>query len=102
MGKTIQENLQLPPALLSRFDLLWLIRDLPGRNDLELAQHVTNIHSNPEEVPEMDSDIIDMKTMRRYISLCKTKDPVIPDELSEKLIGRVLSQKIDHLQTSVL
>lgn len=86
MGKTIQENLQLPPALLSRFDLLWLIRDLSGRNDLELAQHVTNIHSNSEEVPEVDSDIIDMKTLRRYISLCKTKDPIIPEELSEKLI----------------
>lgn len=86
MGKTIKENLQLPPALLSRFDLLWLIRDLPGRNDLELAEHVTNIHSNPEEVPEVDSDIIDMKTLRRYISLCKTKDPIIPEELSEKLI----------------
>ncbi len=33
--KTIEQNIQLPAALLSRFDLLWLIQDKPDReNDL--------------------------------------------------------------------
>lgn len=33
---SVAANVQLPPALLSRFDLLWLIQDKPDRdNDLK-------------------------------------------------------------------
>lgn len=33
---SVSANVQLPPALLSRFDLLWLIQDKPDRdNDLK-------------------------------------------------------------------
>jgi DNA replication licensing factor MCM7 len=39
------ENINLPAALLSRFDLLFLILDKPSRDDDErLAQHVTHVH----------------------------------------------------------
>jgi len=35
--KSVEQNIQLPAALLSRFDLLWLIQDKPDReNDLRL------------------------------------------------------------------
>lgn len=34
--RTVEQNIQLPPALLSRFDLLWLILDRADRdNDLK-------------------------------------------------------------------
>lgn len=84
--KSITDNLQLPPALLSRFDLLWLIRDKPEtEKDLSLAQHVTYVHSNPNEPVVTDSNAVDMKLMRRYINLCKTKNPVVPRELTNRL-----------------
>ena len=36
--KSVEQNIQLPAALLSRFDLLWLIQDKPDReNDLRLV-----------------------------------------------------------------
>lgn len=39
------DNINLPAALLSRFDLLFLILDTPSRDDDErLAQHVTYVH----------------------------------------------------------
>ncbi|KAH9009218.1 DNA replication licensing factor [Lactarius deliciosus] len=39
------ENINLPAALLSRFDLLFLLLDKPSRDDSErLAQHVTHVH----------------------------------------------------------
>ncbi|RXG52413.1 hypothetical protein Avbf_16256 [Armadillidium vulgare] len=35
--KTVEQNIQLPAALLSRFDILWLIQDKPNReNDLRI------------------------------------------------------------------
>lgn len=42
---TPSENVNLPPALLSRFDLLWLLLDDANRErDTELSMHVTHVH----------------------------------------------------------
>ena len=39
--KSVEQNIQLPAALLSRFDLLWLIQDRADReNDLKLVSLV--------------------------------------------------------------
>lgn len=85
--KDLTDNLQLPPALLSRFDLIWLIRDTPkAEKDLELASHVTHIHSNPEEVAPNEYDALDMKVMRKYINLCKQINPGVPVELTERFV----------------
>lgn len=85
--RSVEDNLQLPPALLSRFDLLWLIRDMPDiEKDLSLAQHVTYVHRHPDEDAPSEYDAVDMKQLRRYISLCKLKNPVVPENLGEKLI----------------
>uniref|UniRef100_A0A8D0HJP0 DNA helicase n=1 Tax=Sphenodon punctatus TaxID=8508 RepID=A0A8D0HJP0_SPHPU len=38
--RSLEQNVQLPAALLSRFDLLWLIQDRPDRdNDLRIYLH---------------------------------------------------------------
>merc|ERR1719352_262786 len=40
-----QENINLPAALLSRFDLMWLILDIASsESDVALAQHVLHVH----------------------------------------------------------
>jgi len=49
MRRTPAENINLPPALLSRFDLLWLILDRADmETDLEMARHVLHVHQNLE------------------------------------------------------
>ena len=41
----VTDNINLPAALLSRFDLLFLLLDQPSiEADLRLAQHVTFVH----------------------------------------------------------
>lgn len=58
------ENINLPAALLSRFDLLFLILDKPTREDDErLAQHVTHVHMHNIH-PKLDYDVIDPSLMR--------------------------------------
>ncbi|CAH1245044.1 DNA replication licensing factor mcm7-like [Branchiostoma lanceolatum] len=91
--KSIEHNIQLPAALLSRFDLLWLIQDRPDRdNDLRLAQHITYVHQHNEQ-PAAQFTPIDMKLMRRYIALCKTKNPVIPEELTDYITGAYVEMR---------
>lgn len=49
LRRTPAENINLPPALLSRFDLLWLILDRADMDsDLEMARHVVYVHKNKE------------------------------------------------------
>lgn len=85
--RTVEQNIQLPAALLSRFDLLWLIQDKPNRdNDLRLAKHITFVHSHGKQPPTRIK-ALDMNLMRRYIALCKRKNPVIPTELTEYIVG---------------
>lgn len=58
------ENINLPAALLSRFDILFLILDKPNREDDErLAEHVTYVHMHNEH-PSLGYDVIDPTLMR--------------------------------------
>lgn len=58
------ENINLPAALLSRFDLLFLILDKPNRDDDErLAQHVTHVHMY-NAPPELEYEPVDPNIMR--------------------------------------
>src|SRR6201999_139947 len=50
------ENINLPAALLSRFDVLFLMLDTPSRDaDEELAQHVTYVHMHNKHPDHNDS-----------------------------------------------
>uniref|UniRef100_A0A1B0D7H4 DNA replication licensing factor MCM7 n=2 Tax=Phlebotomus papatasi TaxID=29031 RepID=A0A1B0D7H4_PHLPP len=85
--RTVEQNIQLPAALLSRFDLLWLIQDKPDRdNDLRLAKHITYVHAHGQQPPSR-MRALDMSLMRRYVSLCKRKNPVVPPELTEYIVN---------------
>lgn len=58
------ENINLPAALLSRFDLLFLMLDRPSRNDDErLAQHVTHVHIHNSH-PELEHEPVDPVLIR--------------------------------------
>lgn len=46
---SVRENLQLPPTLLSRFDLVYLILDNPDQTaDRSLAKHLVSLFAGKE------------------------------------------------------
>jgi DNA replication licensing factor MCM7 len=62
------ENINLPAALLSRFDLMFLILDKPDRDaDERLAQHVTYVHMHNKH-PPLEHTPVDPVLMR-YVYL---------------------------------
>ncbi|CAF1017241.1 unnamed protein product [Adineta ricciae] len=86
--RSIEANIQLPAALLSRFDLLWIIQDKNDREvDLKLARHIASVHQTGCQ-PEIDHNqqFIDMKTLRRYIATCKKKTPLVPENLLDYVV----------------
>ncbi|CDO73635.1 hypothetical protein BN946_scf185014.g105 [Trametes cinnabarina] len=80
------ENINLPAALLSRFDLLFLILDKPTREDDErLAEHVTYVHMHNTH-PEFDFELIDPTLIRHYIARAREHRPTVPAEVSNYIV----------------
>ncbi|KRZ26555.1 DNA replication licensing factor mcm7 [Trichinella pseudospiralis] len=93
--RSIEQNIQLPAALLSRFDLIWLIQDKPDReNDLKLAKHITFVHAHSKEPPSQFKPL-SMRLMRAYIALCKRKHPTVPESLTENLVSTYVEMRKD-------
>jgi len=102
--KSPVENIQLPPALLSRFDLLFLLLDTVDEDkDKQLAIHVSRVHSflaNKEDVGENaeDGDILklgfkpyDAKLMRAYVRKAKSYEPLLVQSLVKDVVDAYVS-----------
>lgn len=87
------DNINLPAALLSRFDVLFLILDTPSRDDDErLAQHVAYVHMHGEH-PPIEHEPLDSTLMRHYIALARQKRPTVPKAVSEYVVGAYVKMR---------
>ncbi|MFM7859201.1 MAG: Minichromosome maintenance protein MCM, partial [Flammeovirgaceae bacterium] len=73
---TPQQNINLPAALLSRFDLIFLVLDkVDQKIDEMLAKHVTFVHQY-STAPKENSDMLSPQFIRSYIAEAKKIEPV--------------------------
>ena len=87
------DNINLPAALLSRFDVLFLMLDTPNReSDEQLAQHVTYVHMNNKH-PETDGVVFTPHEVRQYIAQARSWRPTVPKEVSEYMIGAYVKMR---------
>ncbi|QDZ18120.1 minichromosome maintenance protein 5 [Chloropicon primus] len=73
--KTAQENIDIQTTMLSRFDLIFIVKDEKSFNrDLEIARHIVGVHRRAGESTIMDnSDNAKDNFLKRYIEYCKHK-----------------------------
>ncbi len=78
----IPQQIDISPALLSRFDVIFVIRDIPNKiQDEAIATHVLEEHKQ-----EVVRDVIDQKLLRKYISYARQKfKPKLTDEAIEEI-----------------
>jgi len=115
--KSPVENIDLPPALLSRFDLLFLLLDtVDNEKDKKLALHVCKVHSSygadshekAEEKKDAqgsggdgDGEVADVLNlgfkpydatfMRAFIRRAKGLEPMIDDSLQRDIVDAYVS-----------
>lgn len=78
------ENINLPAALLSRFDILFLLLDTPTREtDEQLAKHVAFVHMNSRHP---DAVVFTPHEVRSYVAQARTYRPVVPESVSDYMI----------------
>lgn len=87
---SLGENINLPPTLLTRFDLIYLVRDkYDAERDRQLARHLVALfYENPAAGSRAHSvDLIPQETMREYIAYARQRStPKISAAASEELI----------------
>ncbi|CAD6504934.1 BgTH12-00433 [Blumeria graminis f. sp. triticale] len=92
------ENINLPAALLSRFDVLFLILDTPSRdNDAMLARHVTYVHMNNRH-PDNDGVVFTPHEVRQYIAQARLYRPIVPTTVSEYMVKAYVRMREQQLR----
>lgn len=82
---SLVENINLPPSLLSRFDLLFVILDVSSEDyDRKLAKHLIQLYMT--DTPQLQTEFLDPKMLRKYISLGKQLNPEISEEAALELV----------------
>jgi len=86
---SVVENIKLPPTLLSRFDLIYLILDAPNvDSDRKLAQHLVGLYY---EKPNVVTPPMDTELLRNYIDYAREHiHPRLSDDASEELLTSYL------------
>lgn len=75
---TPHQNINLPAALLSRFDIIFLLLDKPDKlKDSEMAKHIAYVHKN-RTFPKLTFEPLTPSFIRSYIAEAKKLNPVIP------------------------
>ncbi|KAK4347703.1 hypothetical protein RND71_034042 [Anisodus tanguticus] len=82
--KPLKYNVALPPAILSRFDLVYVMIDDPDdTTDYNIAHHIVRVHQrreNPVDPPFSTAQV------KRYIMYAKTLKPKLTAEARELLV----------------
>lgn len=77
----VSENIDLPPTILSRFDLIFILIDKPGEEDEKLATHIVNMHSD-----KAVKDVIPVDLLKKYIAFArKYVSPKLSNEAKKLL-----------------
>jgi replicative DNA helicase Mcm len=82
-NRTVAENISLPVTILSRFDLIFVLRDVPNKDtDSRMSEHILEIHRrgiSPVE-PQVDPELL-----RKYVGYAKSVYPALNTEALKRL-----------------
>lgn len=83
--KTLKANLGITPAIMSRFDLFFVIRDECEESmDRAIASHIVGVHQNKEF--QLQHAIYSPEDIKLYISYARTVKPQLTPEAKKLLI----------------
>mmetsp|Transcript_5963 Transcript_5963/g.18679 ORF Transcript_5963/g.18679 Transcript_5963/m.18679 type:complete len:508 (+) Transcript_5963:1005-2528(+) len=111
--RSAAENIDMMSTILSRFDCIFIIRDVRDENrDLSIAKHVMGVHMKASNLTSLgsqknptniDSSILDLKSLKDYVAYCRSRcSPRLNNETAALLsseyvaIRRAIKERGDH------
>ncbi len=81
--RNINENINLPVTILSRFDMLFIMKDVPDPDiDSRMSEHILTLHRTRTTLEEAP---IETDMLKKYISYAKTIEPQMTEEAASEL-----------------
>jgi replicative DNA helicase Mcm len=81
--RNVAENITLPVTILSRFDLIFVLKDVPEKElDAKMSEHILELHRGG--ATSIESQIAP-ELLRKYISYAKNVKPMLTREAMERL-----------------
>lgn len=80
--QSIPQQINLPPALINRFDVIFTMRDIPNKgNDEKVAEHILSEHKTEPKDMLIDRDIF-----RKYVAYARQRvKPTLGDEAAAEI-----------------
>jgi replicative DNA helicase Mcm len=76
--RTVADNINLPVTVLSRFDLIFILRDEPEKEqDARMSAHILSLHGGKAVATEVG---IPPELLRKYITYARRLKPVLSDD----------------------
>ncbi|XRP96924.1 ATP-binding protein [Methanocaldococcus sp. 16A] len=108
---SVAEQINIPAPLLSRFDLIFPIRDVSDKNkDKDIAEYIVDLHRAylDEEINkkigldyfEVDGVKIDKEFIIKYIYYARQKKPVISEKAKELFVNYYVEMRKKHQITA--
>lgn len=91
---SVPQNIDLPPTLLSRFDLVYLILDkIDEFNDRRLARHLVEMYME-DQVNESKSSLVPFEFLTSYISYARQNiHPILSKEAADELVRAYIEMR---------
>lgn len=90
--RTDEENVDFMPTILSRFDMIFVIKDKHDYNsDIAKAKHVVNIHVGADRIAATTGEDAELSLdfLKKYIAYCRSKiGPRISEAASKLLMDK--------------
>ena len=89
--KNITENVNLPVPLLTRFDLIFIVRDVPEKDkDNLIASHILEIHKDVEHAAK---PAIDIDLFAKYLTYARRGEPTLTAEAIDIIRGYYMEMR---------
>ena len=91
----VPQNIDLPPTLLSRFDLVYLVLDrIDEQNDRRLARHLVGMYLEDAPQNAAAREVLPVEFLTSYISYARTNiHPKITDAASKELVAAYVEMR---------
>lgn len=91
----IPQQIDISPALLSRFDVIFVLRDIPNKaQDEAIASHVLEEHQQ-----EVVREVIEPDLLRKYIAYAQKHTPKLTDEAVAEIKNFYVRLRNQSVQT---
>jgi len=99
--KSPTENIDFQATILSRFDLIFIVRDLHDvKRDRQLALHIIDVHRRGESYKDQKpsgKNLLEVSALKKYITFARTRcKPRLSDEAAAVLRSKYVKFRQHH------